>query len=394
MTRVLFVHHTSFIGGGSYCLLNIIKVLDRQYFEPLVLLREEGTLAEELRKLDVNVIFFPQMETVPYNRSLLRRKSLHQYLRVFRSLSPFAKLLESIDADVLYLNNMMIYHYLSVAKKQGMKTVLHVREHWPLDEHKTQLRWAQNAVYKHADKLVAINNYGASMFPQKDATIVYDWIDMDERYKPMPMNDIFGEDMTDKKVFLYTGGIQNIKGAYEVVKTFCKKITNPSYRLLVLGFTKELSGDGLIRIIKSILYRIGFPTYEYKVKMIVRSDKRVVCIPRVYEIKDIIEQSCCMLSYFTIPHANLALAESIILGTPVIAARTQESEEYSLDGELASLFEMNDIDDFEQAIRNFINNETELRAELSHENRQKIADMFSPQQNAKRLNDTLKELVK
>ena len=68
----------------------------------------------------------------------------------------------------------MIYKYLKPAKECGCKTVLHCREHWPLDEHLTQLQWARNAVYQYADELIAINHYSASIFSKKKATIVYD----------------------------------------------------------------------------------------------------------------------------------------------------------------------------------------------------------------------------
>ena len=59
-----------------------------------------------------------------------------------------------------------------------------------------------------------------------------------------------------------------------------------------------------------------------KVIDLINSDQRIKCIPATYNIKQILEQSSCMLSFFTIPHANLAMAESIIAGTPVIAADT------------------------------------------------------------------------
>jgi glycosyltransferase involved in cell wall biosynthesis len=54
------------------------------------------------------------------------------------------------------------------------------------------------------------------------------------------------------------------------------------------------------------------------------------------------------------PHANLSLAEAIIVGTPVIAARTEEADEYSLNGKLAKLFEFGNIDAFNQTILDFV----------------------------------------
>lgn len=386
------MHQASSIGGGSYCLLNIIKAIDRNQFEPVVALLSEGPLADELRKLGVEVVIFRQMAAIPYNRGLLSRGSLMAYWRVQKSIPALKRMLTEKHIDVLYLNNMMLCRYLQPAKECGCKTVVHVREHWPLNEHKRQLEWARRCVYQYADKMIAINRYSASMFPEKEATIVYDWIDMEGRYKPMPMSEIFGEDMTGKKVFLYMGGMQRIKGAFEVVKAFSDTVKDSNYRLLVMGFTKELSGKGMVGRIKMLMYRLSIPTYEYKVKMLIRKDSRIACMNGVYEIKDIVEQAYGMLSYFTIPHANLAMAESIILGTPVIAAKTEEAEEYSLNGKLASLFEMNNMMAFKQAIRDFIADDNQLRSALTKEEREMVTAMFSKERNIAVLNKTLSEL--
>ena len=390
--RILFMHQASGIGGGSYCLLNVVKAVDKTLWEPVVALKGDGPLADELRKLGVEVVIFRQMAAIPYNRGLLQRGSLKAYMDVKKSIPALKELLKSKHVDVLYLNNMMLCRYLQPAKECGCKTVVHVREHWPLNEHKRQLERARKCVYQYADKMVAINHYSASMFPGKEATIVYDWIDMEGRYKPMPMSDIFGEDMTGKKVLLYMGGMQRIKGAFEVVKAFSETVKDTNYRLLVMGFTKELSGKGMVDKIKMLMYQLGIPTYEYKVKMQIRKDNRIACMNGVYEIKDIVEQVHGMLSYFTIPHANLAMAESIILGTPVIAARTEEAEEYSFNGKLASLFEMNNMTAFKQAIGGFVEDDSPLRKALTKEDREKVAVMFSKERNIAVLNETLSEL--
>lgn len=392
MTRILFMHQASSIGGGSYCLLNIIKELDKTLFEPLVALKSEGPLADELRILGVEVLIFREMAAIPYNQGLLQRGSIAAYRAVGRSKDALKQLLIDNKIDVLYLNNMMLCRYLQPAKECGCKTVIHVREHWPLNEHKRQLKWARKCVYQYADKMIAINRYSASIFPEKEATIVYDWIDMDSRYKPMPLSEIFGEDMTGKKVLLYTGGMQRIKGAYEIVRSFVENVKDENCRLLVMGFTKELSGSGKKGKIKMLLYKLGIPTYEYKVKMLARQDKRIACMLGVYEIKDIVEQADCMVSYFTIPHANLAMAESIILGTPVIAACTDEAQEYSLNGKLATLFEMNNLQAYTVAIKKFVDGNN-LECKMPKEDREKIRAMFSKERNTEVLNNALKELI-
>lgn len=386
--RILFMHHASSIGGGSYCLLNVVNAVDKTLFEPLVALKGEGPLADELRKLGLEVVFFREMAAIPYNRGFLQPGSINSYCAVARSKKALKHLLEDNKIDVLYLNNMMLCRYLQPARECGCKTVVHVREHWPLDEHIRQLQWARKCVYQYADKMIAINHYSASMFPEKESTIVYDWIDMDSRYKPMPMNEIFGEDMTNKKVFLFTGGVTKIKGGLHVAKAFVSKLTNPDFRLLMLGVDTEIRYDGIKGKIRRVLSSFGVEMQSDVLRRIVKTDSRIVCRPSIYELKDLIRQSYCMLSFFTIPHANLGMAECLIEGTPVVCACTEESQEYSKGAIPELLYPINDADGFISSINSLLQNYSSIVNQIETV-RDDIALMFNKEINEKKLKDVL-----
>ena len=100
------------------------------------------------------------------------------------------------------------------------------------------------------------------------------------------------------------------------------------------------------------------------------------------------QQVYAMVSYFTIPHANLALAEGIIVGTPTIAALTDESLEYSNEGELALLFKLNNIDDFTSKWLSFDTKYDTLKRKIS-EDSSKIKEKFDSQRNIQILNNVL-----
>lgn len=152
-------------------------------------------------------------------------------------------------------------------------------------------------------------------------TVIYDWIDFTDRYIKYDMNKLLGEDVSDKIIFLYTGGMQFIKGAIEVLETF-SHTTNSDCRLLALGCNTDINLVGWKGKVKKILSKCGYQVRSIRLANAIKQDSRIKCVPSTYAIKDLVLQSYCVLSYFTIPHANLALAESIILKTPVIAART------------------------------------------------------------------------
>lgn len=353
MIKILFVHHVSAVGGASYCLLNLLKEIDRYKYEPIVLLANQGPLVQEIEKLGIEIRFMPQLCTVPYNVSFFCYSTILTYLRVYCSLKQMINILADVKPDILYLNNSMLYPYLKVACKKGIRTVLHIREHWPMDDHRIQFYWFQKNICQYSNHIIAINEYSAQMVSKaiKKTTIIYDWIDFVDRYKEYDLNALIGEDVSDKKIFLYTGGMQAIKGALEVFETF-SRICGDECRLLALGAKKEFYFLGLNGLIKRILKVFGYKTRSIRISEALNRDKRIICIPSIYAIKDIIEKSYCVLSYFTIPHANLTLAESIILKVPVIATRTEESEEYTGRGQYALLFDFKNRKQFEYILSN------------------------------------------
>lgn len=393
MKKILFLYHTSSIGGGSFCLLNILKNLDRQSVEPQVLLSEDGPLVAEIEKLGISVKFLAGMHTVPYNVSTLRPAKLKNAIRIFQSMKLLKSVISESKPDVIYCNTMMLYPYLKPAKECGCKTIIHIREHWPEGEHSWQRKTALEHITKYADEIIAINRYSASMVVPygRKATVVYDWIDMSSRYQEMPLNEIFNEDMSNKKTFLYMGGLQEIKGAYEVLLAFTKHLTNQDYRLLALGINPNFKTGGVRGLIKRVLKSLGKTQYSDKVIELVNSDFRIKCIPGVYNLRHLYEQAYCIVSYFTIPHANLALAESVICNTMNVAAQTDESLEYSNEGEMALLYRENDFNDFVEKLRLLPSLREEYLAKMAT-NSITVEDMFNPQRNIENFNHVIEKL--
>lgn len=369
MKTVLFVHTSSDVGGGSYCLLNLIKHIDRYNFTPMALLCTDGPLVKELKALGVQVYLLNSFYCIPYNRSILQLGTFYTYVQILLSFSSFKKKLIEINPEIVYLNSTLLYPYLWIIKKLKKKAIIHIREHWPLNEHKVQLLVLQKIISKNSDKIIAINKYCKKMVESQNnsPSIIYDWIDFSERDRRFDMNTIFGEDVSSKKIFLFTGGAQKIKGAYEVVHIF-NSLSDNDYRLLILGIEPD---------------SLNMPSdnsYYEKIREIILKDPRITCLPAIYQIKDIIEKSYCMLSFFTIPHANLALAECIILGTPVIAAITDEALEYSENGELAFLYELGNTSAFKKCIEDF-GKRRDCLMQLLKSDSHKVTNMFDKDKN-------------
>lgn len=156
--------------------------------------------------------------------------------------------------------------------------------------------------------------------------------------------------------------------------------------MLVLGNSVMHYGKSFKERVKMWLSDKGIRSfYGYELNNIIKSDNRIVCIPNVYEIKPLLDQCTCLVSFFTIPHANLALAEGVINNTVVVAAETEESLEYSMNGDLAFLFKINDGKEFVNAVKMALTKNCLMTKKLT-EKSAIIQKMFSKERNVCALN--------
>ena len=385
--NILYIYHVSTFGGGSFCLLNIVKKLDRENFNPIVLLKKTGPLCSELEKLGVTVYFEKTISTVPYNRGIFKKEAFTQILKIIFSLSKIKFWIQKTNADIIHINTMMMYPYAINAHNLGKKVIIHVRENWPKDENKFQFNIAKRVISKYTDKIIAINESSAEIINLPHKTeIIYDWIDFENRDNFIEFEKIIGTDHKSIKTYLFLGGMQKIKGALEVVEVFSKYIHEDNVRLLFVGCEdKNFDNNGCQAKIKSILRLIGRPVYSDKIKKIAQKDDRIVFLPATNHVKSLIEQSFCLVSYFTIPHANLPTAEATWLGVPSIAAKTPESIEYCADAKSTLLFEINNKEEFKNALLFTIRNEKFINTNASVK-MTVIRDKFDPVKNSALLN--------
>lgn len=356
--KILYVFHTSIIGGGSFCLLNIVKSLDKDLYTPIVLLRNDGPLVSELKKNGAEVFFEKSIATVPYNKSLFSILSIIQWLGVMCSMPKILRFLKKSNIHIIHLNTMMMYPYLFLSAYLKIKSVIHIRENWPKSEHIFQLNLARKVIQSKADKIVAINQTSAGVIDfSKKTTVVYDTIDFANREDKFEFSEVFGDDYLKLKIFVFFGGFNPQKGTLQVVETFRSAINGDDLRLLIVGAElADFSKLSIKNVLKRVFSFFNHYTYSDKVMRSIACDSRIKVIPSSYHILSIIKQSYGVLSFFTIPHANLLLAESICLEKPVIAAATSEAYEYSNGGEAALLYDMLDTKDFERKINYLLNN--------------------------------------
>lgn len=130
MLRVAYIDHTAKWSGGEVALFNILTNIGEQ-IDPLVILAEEGTLAERLREKGIDVRIIPLDESIRSRGrnavNLGAPAAAFKLLAYGRKLAP---LLKQEKVVCVHTNSLKSALYGTIAaKKAGVPLIWHIRDH-------------------------------------------------------------------------------------------------------------------------------------------------------------------------------------------------------------------------------------------------------------------------
>ena len=164
--RVLYVHNSSDIYGASRSLVRLLRTLDREKFEPFVLLPADGPLAAQLRAMAVPVIVFPQL-------SVITREVFHSWrLLLFALHLPLSALalrrvLRRERIALVHTNTGVILSPGLAAWLSGVPHVWHIRDWFQEFESFWRLSRTVDAPFFHAHHRGVRSDRGAVLRPRK-----------------------------------------------------------------------------------------------------------------------------------------------------------------------------------------------------------------------------------
>ena len=124
--RVLYVHHTSGLGGAEQSLINMISSMDRKMILPALALPEDGPLADSLFRRGVDVYFAPIVRFKRTCNPLMLLWNLAVLVRGVRSLIGAAS---AHRASVIHANSIHAALYTGPAARiVGLRSFLHLRD--------------------------------------------------------------------------------------------------------------------------------------------------------------------------------------------------------------------------------------------------------------------------
>ncbi len=127
--RVLFLSHDTGMGGAESALLTLLSGLDREIFEPYVILPYEGRLIDEIEKLQIPYFIRTISHWIPYR---LNFGWLHfwNFLKTLRARTwAISNLIERYSIDLVYSNTVTCIDGAIAAYLTKRPHIWHIHEH-------------------------------------------------------------------------------------------------------------------------------------------------------------------------------------------------------------------------------------------------------------------------
>lgn len=205
---ILFVEHTAdMVGGGQQSLLHLLKFLNRDFYEPMVLFPGPGPLVSRVEAMDVPTAF---VEMGPLR--------LGHISKAVRTVFALRRLIRQRQVHLVHANASRTAFYAGLASRWlDVPLVWNVRIATPDPLY-------DRALYFLADKVIAISNAVARRFPyrgsRKKVCVIYNGIDLESFY-PVDATSFrrrFG--LENKVVIGQVGQLHPIKGPTYLLKAF------------------------------------------------------------------------------------------------------------------------------------------------------------------------------
>ena len=232
--RFLAIFSNPYRDGSTISTLETIKGLKRRGVEVLVMVKEEGFLTEELKKLDISYNIIPlTFWQMPFHNSIADVfKFLPRVLKILWREKLAIKRLNAIvrdwKPDIIYTNVSVIDVGYKVAKKNHIPHLWHIREYGDLDFNIHPLTGVKRRLKKLSssysvcitDDLKNYNNLGIN------SEVIYNIIKREN----------LSVQCQKEKMIIFVGRVTENKGATEALKGFIEfSKLNPDYKLEFLG---------------------------------------------------------------------------------------------------------------------------------------------------------------
>jgi len=243
--KILFISHSSTMFGAERSLLLLLKNIDRNRFEPIIILPRFGPLKEKIERLNIKTYEVKS----PWWVSGRKRNVIWTILRLgycivreIISLSKLYKIIKKEKIDVIYTNTIVNFSGAIISCITQKPHIWHIREILPGNPD-LHFFLPYKVLFKFISRFsnVVITNSCAtadqfqSIIPNEKIRVIYNAVDLNEFKNILSFPNINGVKTTDYIVAVI-GSLQRRKAQDDAIKAIkiVKEII-PNIKLLIVG---------------------------------------------------------------------------------------------------------------------------------------------------------------
>lgn len=367
MKQILYLHAGAELYGADIVLLELVKNLNKDEFNPLVILPCYGPLVEKLKYYNIEV------EVIPY--PILRRKyftpiGIMKYIKdYFKYSFKIKKLVLDKKIDVIHTNTTAVLEGIYLKKTLKVPQIWHIHE--IIVKPRAVNKFLSYLVAKNSNEVITVSeavreHLKSTGYFKKEIKVIYNGVD-NKVFKKENETEYIRNQFNIPKGALIVGMIGRVnswKGQEDFLEAMNTVLQNNKdvYAMLVGGvFEGE---EWRIDELKKKLYdmknpeRVIFDTY--------RDDSK-----NLHSLYDI----------FVLPSTNpdplpTVVLESMASGTPVVAYRHGGVCEMVKDGYNGLLVDVRNTKDLSDKINRLIN-DSKLRETMGNNSLTRQKEKFS-----------------
>ncbi|MCA1031324.1 glycosyltransferase family 4 protein [Bacillus timonensis] len=344
--KLLFIHHSGYIGGAGLSLLHILKSLKYLSIEVTVYCPSEpGDMLREIKKLGYECISEPK--SIPIlthfsgsDRSILHYHTLRNFLDIVVRKKEIEDMIRVVSPDIIAVNSMTLSYIGKIAKSLGIKTVCFHRETYAKGWLGLRTNYIKATLSNDFDEVAFISQYDLNQSGSMNSNthVITDKVILNE-YCNKNSDRLIKKGNTIQ--ILYTGGMSELKGAHILIEALSKCKNN--IHLIFLQYNgpkkKKLLLDNS-SIKEKLKYLLGL---DYTAKVLSLIDKnnlwdRIHFYPATNDVAKYFISCDYVVFPSTSPHQARPIYEAGAAEKPIIITESENIAEFITNGENGYVF--------------------------------------------------------
>jgi glycosyltransferase involved in cell wall biosynthesis len=379
--KILFFSHSSELYGAEKALLQTIEGLNKQEFQPLLVLPRPGPFHQKAEKLAVETILIPSKWWLTEKNRVWKQP--FSWLWSLKCIVRIAHLIKREDIDIVFSNSAVNFCGALAARWKGVPHIWSIHEILGAKNAPLRFLFGRRALVSListlSTKIIVNSDATGQPFGEKDKVrtvlIGFKWSLQDRGLREI-YRQKFGYVATDYVIGI-VGKIYPEKGQKNVVESIgLVKKTHPDVKLLVVG---DVGDKGYFTKIQRFISthkleeRVFFTDYH----------------PEIFDVLavlDLLVIASCVESF------GRVAVEAMSVKTPVLAVRKSATAEVITPGENGFLVDSSDPEVLAEAILS-IRDKPEQVQEVAEKGYQLVREKYTVENQINKTEEILQECL-